>query len=173
MIDLETYLEYNRDSDLYASHEDDIKEYNRNLVNNYPWLMVKVYNPLNKSYEDDTEFTSTWLDSMPDGWRCAFAKEMCDELQKELERVDVVNEYSITDIKVKFGVLSWSSGPIPSNSELYEIVEKYEELSKNYCMVCGKPTEWALDDPYWIYYYCSDCKAKGEKQGLKFKRMIL
>ena len=76
------------------------------------------------------------------------------------------------DIKEKFGVLHWYSASEPAVSNVHEILEKYEELSKKYCMECGKPNEWILDDPYWIYYYCNDCKERLEKEeGLKFRRM--
>lgn len=176
MIDLKTYLEYSSNPDLFATHVNEIREYNKSLIEKYPWVEIKNhsnYDPYpEQEITEDTHYNWTWLDAIASGWRLAFSEQLCTELQKELERTDFVNSYIITDIKEKFGVLDWSSDPIPIDSKLYDIVSKYEDLSKNYCMECGKPNRWILDDSYWIYYFCDDCKERLEKnEGLKFKRM--
>ena len=156
MIDLETYLKYMTDSDLYASHEEDIKEYNRNLVSKYPWLGVDIWNPETHSYERDTEFLSTWLDSIPDGWRLAFSKDMCEELQAELERVNFVDKYVVLDVKEKWARLEWYTGSIPRDSNLFEIAEKYGDMSEKICCYCGKPAKWRTTG--YILPLCDDCK---------------
>lgn len=176
MIDLKTYLSYSNNSELFAAHINEIREYNKALIEKYPWVEIKStadYDPYpEKELADDTKYNWTWLDAIEPGWRLAFSEQLCKELQEELQRVDYVNEYVITDIKEKFGVLDWFSGPIPVDSKLDEIIEKYEYLSKNYCMICGKHNKWVRDDPYWIYYYCNDCKERLEKEeGLRFRRM--
>ena len=175
MIDLKMYLEYSADPELFAGHIEEIREYNKFLIEKYPWVEIKNKNDFDpypeKEFNEDTRYNWTWLDAIEPGWRIAFGEQLCEELQEELTRVNYVNEYLITDIKEKFGVLNWHSGPIPSNSKLYDIVEKYEDLSAKYCMQCGNTVEWMLDDPIWIYYYCDTCMKKGQEQGLRFKRI--
>ena len=176
MIDLKTYLNYSKSPDLFAEHIDEIREYNKALIQKYPWVEIintGNYDPYpEQELTEDMRYNWTWLDAIEPGWRLAFSEQLCEELQKELERTNFVNAYVITDIKEKFGVLHWYSASEPAVSNVHEILEKYEELSKKYCMECGKPNEWILDDPYWIYYYCNDCKERLEKEeGLKFRRM--
>lgn len=158
MIDLETYLKYNDDSDLYASHEEDIRDYNRNLVEKYPWLRIRVWNPENKSYEKDTDFLTTWLDSIPSGWRLAFSKQMCDEIQAELERTNYVDDYVVLDVKEKWARLDWSSGSIPSDSKLFDIIDKYCDMSAKLCHICGKKAFWRTTG--YILPYCDECAHK-------------
>lgn len=177
MIDLKTYLEYSSNPDLFATHVNEIREYNKSLIEKYPWVEIKNHSNYDPYPEheltEDMRYNWTWLDAMEPGWRLAFGEQMCEELQKELERVDFVNEYCILEIKEKFGELRWGTGGIPADSKLFEIAEKYEDMSLNYCMNCGKPNEWVLDDSYFIYYYCNDCKEMLEREeGLKFKRMV-
>lgn len=174
MIDLKTYLNYSKSPDLFAEHIDEIREYNKALIQKYPWVEINhgAYDPYpEQEITEDMNYNWTWLDAMEPGWRLAFGEQMCEEIQEELERTNSVNQYVILDIKEKFGVMDWHSGSIYDSSNVYEIEEKYEDLSKQYCLNCGKPNKWVLDDPYWIYYYCDDCKERLEEKGLKFRRM--
>lgn len=176
MIDLKTYLKYQNNADLYSQHIDEIREYNKALIEKYPWLKIKDYNDFDpypeEEINEDQEYNFTWLDEMPMGWRLAFSAQMCAELQQELERINFVDKYVVTQVKEKFGGLRWYTCGVPADSKLYDIVDKYEDLSFKYCMGCGKPVSWALDDPYWIYYYCDECKEKLEKEaGMAFKHL--
>lgn len=178
MINLETYVKYQKNADLFSEHIAEIREFNKTLIEKYPWLRIKHYSDFDLYPEDaitgEEEYNFTWFDAIDPGWQLAFGLQMCDEIQRELERVNYVDQYSISEIKEKFGVLDWFSGGVPANSNLHEIEEKYEDLSKNYCRHCGKPNKWVLDDPYWIYYYCDDCKNKLEKRAgehYKFREM--
>ncbi len=94
------------------------------------------------------------MDDVPDGWRIAFGEQMCDEIQKALEKADFVNKYSILQIKEKFGSLRWYTSGVPRDSEIYDIVDKYEELSENTCIVCGKRATYMTTG--WICPYCDE-----------------
>lgn len=160
MIDLKTYLEYNKSAEKFALHEDEIIAYNLNLISKYPWLAFRECNPETDCFyvSDSYDYRFTWLDDMPDGWRIAFAEDLCKELQEELERVNFVDEYQIIQVKEKFGGLRWYTGGVPVDSKLNEIAEKYEDLSYTTCICCGKPAQWLSTG--WINPYCDDCKNK-------------
>lgn len=162
MIELETYLRYQNNADLYSQHIDEIREYNKALVEKYPWLKIKDYNDFDpypeEEMNDDQEYNFTWLDDMPTGWRLAFGEQMCEELQKELERVNYVDDYVILQVKEKYGSLRWYTGSIPIESTLYEIAEKYEDLSEGLCIRCGKPATWETTG--WIVPVCDECRNK-------------
>ena len=158
MIDLKTYLEYTRSSKLYSEHKKEIREYNKALVEKYPWLTVREWDPDTDTYyiSPDECYNFTWLDDMPDGWRVAFGEQLCEELQEELERVNFVDQYHIVQVKEKYGGLRWYTGGIPRDSKLYDIADKYESISYNICIRCGKPATWETTG--WIMPVCDDCK---------------
>lgn len=154
------YLLYNKDSESFSAHEDEIKLFNKVLIEKYPWLGRRVYDDKTDSYIPDPEedYLFTWLDDMPDGWRLEFGRQMCEELQQELERINFVDGYVILQVKEKYGSLRWYTGGVPSDSKLFEIVDKYETLSESTCIECGKPAEWMSTG--WISPYCPNCKNK-------------
>lgn len=53
----------------------------------------------------DWDDSFTGLDEMPEGWRIAFGKQLCDELKAELERAGRLESYRILQIKEKYGAL--------------------------------------------------------------------
>lgn len=178
MIDLATYLNYTKNSELFSSHIDEIRAYNYDLIKKYPWLKIKnpddfdPYPDAKEKVEIMEDYNFTWLDDMPTGWRLAFGEQMCEEIQQELERVNYVDEYDILQIKEKYGSLRWYTGAIPIESLLYEIVEKYEYLSEKTCIECGNPATYMTTG--WIMPICEDCKNKilEENQNLTEKSFV-
>ena len=162
MIDLKTYVEYTNDPELFALHINEIREYNKSLIEKYPWVEIKNKEECNpypeEEFVEDMRYNWTWLDGMLPGWRLAFSEQMCEELQKELERVDYVNEYVILDVKEKWGMLRWSTAAIPIDSELFEIATKYEDLSENICVDCGEKAEYISKG--YICPFCKKCRDK-------------
>ena len=160
MITLKHYLDYTRSSELYNKHIQEIREYNRALVGRYPWLKIKKYTDFDPYPEKEStdEYNWTWLDDMPEGWRLAFGEQMCAEIQAELERVNYVNEYQILQIKEKFGELRWYNGSVPADCNIYDIIDKYSDISQIVCVNCGKPARW--ESLGWISPYCEECKQK-------------
>lgn len=162
--------------DLTSYNNEIITNHNQELIESYPWLSDNIVwnedETFSINYEKE-DFTWTWLDAMEDGWRLAFGLNLCYDLKQELKKYNYNNKYYISEIKEKYGVLCWYDGGYPSDSEVENIIDKYEELSKHFCMDCGNPTEWTLDDSYWIYYYCDDCKKKleADNPSIKFVRM--
>lgn len=98
--------------------------------------------------------TYTELDAMPDGWRKTFGIQMCEELKKELKKYNYLYKYRITQIKEKYGTLRWDSYGSPEGCE-YPIIDKYEDLSQETCIICGKPATYISKG--WVSPYCEDC----------------
>lgn len=82
-------------------------DYTREQLKN--WILCGKYPFLIPRYDwsqeiiKDYDYTSTYLDDMPDGWRKAFGEMMCEEIKQELVRCNYLNEYRILQIKEKYG----------------------------------------------------------------------
>ena len=140
-----------------------IKMNNKKLCKRYPFLIPRN-RWTDKLMWDKTDkyfmpYSYTELDAMPDGWRRAFGIEMCEEIRKELIKYNYLDKYRIAQIKEKFGELRWYDFGIPKNSKIWEIIDKYTELSHHTCMICGRPAETSSDG-YWLYTLCDKCKEK-------------
>lgn len=103
--------------------------------------------------------TYTELDAMPEGWRKAFGIQMCKELRKQLWKEGNLFKYRIAQIKEKWGKLCWYDEG--ASKEVYEIIEKYEKLSWNTCIVCGEPATKISDG--WISPFCDKHFPKNNK----------
>ena len=96
--------------------------------------------------------TYTMLDIMKPGWKKAFGIQMCKELRKQLIKEHYLFKYRITQIKEKSGYLNWYDNG--HSNEIRKIISKYENLSWNTCLVCGKPaTKISFG---WISPYCNE-----------------
>lgn len=96
------------------------------------------------------------LDMMPKGWKISFGYKMCDEIKEALLKkggMKALYEYRIFDIKEKFGTLRWYDSK--SSSDIQSIISKYEKISGNTCIRCGKEAKWISRG--WISPYCDEC----------------
>ena len=140
-----------------------IKMNNKKLCKRYPFLIPRN-RWTDKLMWDKTDkyfmpYSYTELDAMPDGWRRAFGVEMCEEIRKELVKYNYLDKYRIAQIKEKYGGLRWYDFGIPRDSKIWEIIDKYTELSHHTCMICGRPAE-TFSEGYWLYTLCDKCKEK-------------
>lgn len=151
--------------------EEKKKEYNKKLIEKYPFLIPR--NPFSgKSIIDCAgphgekgfwpgepdahpayDYEYTVLDEMPDGWRAAFGEQMCEELKEELIKENSLEKYRIIQIKEKYGYLRWYDNF--GSEEHYNLIDKYERLSKRTCITCGAPAKWISKG--WISPYCDEC----------------
>lgn len=97
--------------------------------------------------------TFTELDAMPYGWRKAFGIQMCEDIKAQLKKEHCLYKYRIMQIKDKWGGLRWYD--LGSSKEIQKIIAKYESLSFNTCIDCGKPATKISSG--WISPYCDDC----------------
>ena len=128
------------------------------LVGKYPFLLPTYWNRDSMQYKVDEDYTYkyTELDAMPDGWRKAFGEMMCEEIYDALVECGGLDDYSIEEIKEKFGQLRWYG--YPSYKEVSEIIDKYSVLSENICIICGKPDVPMIGTlPSYISPYCKKC----------------
>lgn len=96
--------------------------------------------------------TFTYLDSIPEGWRKAFGKELCNEIRSCLiKEKKLFTGMRITQIKEKYGTLR--IGGFYSRG-ISEILNKYSELSEKTCIICGKPATYISQG--YICPYCDD-----------------
>ena len=95
----------------------------------------------------------TELDAMEPGWRKAFGIQMCKEIRKQLIKEKTLFKWRIVQLKEKFGGIRLYSNF--ASDELYNVIDKYEQISYRTCGVCGKPATKISKG--WIYPYCDDC----------------
>ena len=138
--------------------EEAVKEYNKQLVEKYPWIIPPDrYDPLYKHPDEvnpNYDYSWTQLDGLPDGWRIAFQDQMCDEIQHEYEKLpeDQKKDYYIIQAKEKFGGMRLYMSFYAA--EIEKIINKYSADSELICIVCGKPaTKISMG---WICPYCDE-----------------
>lgn len=126
---------------------------NKELIEKYPWLQIR--NVWTGELVEPENYEFTWLDDLPEGWRKAFGLKMVKELDKILRKANYQNQYQITQIKEKYGVLCWYDNGVPTiiSDEYDKWFAKYEKLSEYTCLVCGKPGEIDYKQ-YWLMPLC-------------------
>lgn len=133
--------------------EKEIIKRNKELTEKHPYLIPR--NVWTGEVSKDYDYSRTHLDRIPEGWRIAFGEQFVNELTEAFDkyRPGFKNEYFITQIKEKYGSLRWYDfGIIP---EAYDIVKKYENLSRKTCIECGEPaTKISIG---YISPYCDKC----------------
>lgn len=125
------------------------------ITNKRKNFWYKVIKWIDSEILDRILFIPTWneLDEMPTGWRKAFGIQMCKDIKKQLKKDKYLYRYRITQIKEKYGGLRWYDAGC--SKELYNIIQKYETLSYETCVECGKPATKMSSG--WICPYCDDC----------------
>lgn len=114
-------------------------------VSKYDWRYTKPY-----SY--------TELDAMPRGWRKKFGIQVCEELREELIKNNFLKEYRVAQIKEKYGELRWYDFGVPKDSKVWDIIQKYTELSRHTCIYCGRPAK-VINNNGWYEPVCKKCEA--------------
>lgn len=93
-----------------------------------------------------------WYRNIPIGWRKAFGIQLCKEIKSALNRVNN-DDFRITDVKEKWGELQIYSFASPK--EVDDIIHKYEYISSNTCIECGRIA--TKKSKGYILPYCDDC----------------
>jgi hypothetical protein len=123
------------------------------ITDKWDYFWYKVLSFVDEQILDRILFIPTYteLDAMDSGWRKAFGIQMCEEIKAQLKKEKLLYKYRIFQIK-KFGMLCWYDAY--SSKEIQEIIQKYENLSWNTCVVCGKPATKISGG--WICPYCDE-----------------
>lgn len=101
-------------------------------------------------------YAYTEYDQIPDGWRKAFGKQLLKDLKEALIEDKALKTFRFTQIKEKYGSLRLYTNFVTPNVE--KVIEKYEKMSEEYCIYCGKPSTHFTKG--WILFVCSDCYDK-------------
>lgn len=125
---------------------------NKKLIKQFPWLLPR--NVWTDKVVDNYDYSYTELDNLPKGWE-NLAINLCEEIKPILEKVNYVNYFRITQWKEKYGSLCVYYNSVPSiiSNELDNIISKYEILSKEKCIVCGKKGKINYNE-YWLEPLC-------------------
>ena len=136
---------------------------NKRLIKKYPWLIPRSLVPRSHSWTckiiKDYDYTWTELDALGEGWTKAFGKMMCEEIQQDLEKHDFVKEFRIMEVKEKYGSARIYTGGVPLESQVHQIIDKYEYISQNVCYCCGRP-DTPITNAGWILPLCKECYEK-------------
>jgi len=137
----------------------EIQNKNYELILSFPFLLPKNRWDKGLTFGSNYSFDFTWteIESMPAGWFSAFGIPMLNELKDLflLKNESFLYQYMITDIKEKWGGLRWYDNGILKGG--YEIINKYEKLSYETCIVCGKPGNLE-ENKSWILPLCIEHK---------------
>ena len=131
----------------------------------YRWF--KIIKWIDEKVLDRILFLPTYTewDAVEPGWNKAFGKQYLKDLKKQLKKDKMLYKWRITQIKEKYGtfILYCNYG----SEELYNIINKYESLSWNTCINCGKPATHTSKG--WIAPYCEECvnNSKDPKRYIK------
>ena len=93
---------------------------------------------------------------MCEGWLIAFGYEMLCELREALLVDNYLYDYTIMDIKEKYGTLRWYDAG--STAEVRHVIRKYCSMSAKVCQICGEPASHMTQG--WIGYFCKKCGRK-------------
>lgn len=134
-------------------------------VEKYPFLRFKDNRCC--SWQNTEEIESCWMFNLPVGWQNGFCVQMCDELMAALGKY--ADDFIIIQLKEKYNSIrlywDWAdkdyideeSKEINAINDMIDnIIRKYDEISYNTCVVCGKPaTKYTKNG--WFQGYCSEC----------------
>lgn len=134
------------------------KEHNKMLVEKYPFLIptsMWTSEPV-KSYD----YSYTFLDDMPKGWKRAFGEIMCEMIKEELIKHNQLDKYRVIQVKEKFGQLCWYDRN--ATNEIRNIIKDFEYISSFTCINCGKLNASIIGE-LWISPFCEECYLKKHK----------
>ena len=136
---------------------------NKRLCKRYPFLRPRnrfddiiMWEHPKWDWRYQRPYEWTELDCMPDGWRKAFGKQMCEEIRNALIEDNYLYKYRIVQIKEKYGSLRWYDWGAPQ--KVQDIIDKYEEISTHTCIRCGRPATKISTG--WICPFCDKCADK-------------
>lgn len=139
---------------------------NKRLTKKYPWLKPWGCWKGNKEYYgwvNEKKYSYIMWDFWPKGWNRTFGEMFLKELGDAVKKADFQDIFHVRNGKEKYGRCILDCDPI--NEEIDMVITKYEILSENICIICGKPD---VHMTYFGWYspLCFDCYKK-----LYIKRM--
>ena len=127
------------------------------LLKKYPFLRPYSFYT-GKVYEGNDH---TWLDEIPKGWREKFGERWAEDISQYISTLTKKEQenFRILQLKEKFGIFiqyfSHDSEPLTN------IINKYEQLSKNTCCECGALA--TRRSTGWICPWCAQHAPEGSQ----------
>lgn len=127
------------------------KELEEKLIKDFPKLFQNVNAPITHSLMAfGCEHADGWFDLL---------YSACKEIQKQCDKEGIQVKFS--QIKEKFGTLCLYI--VSGTDKIFNIIDKYEELSKNVCEICGSTENVKLRGKHWYKSLCEDCNKDWQK----------
>jgi len=136
---------------------------NKKLVKEFPFLLPK--NVLTGNYK----YELTLLDYLPHGWKKTLGRQLCEYLKAELVKKNLLKNYSIQQVKEKYGSIRWYDSGNSVDGEW--ILSDYEYISSHTCVFCGK-IGVPMIDTGWISPVCKKCFTKRARVGMDYEKSI-
>ena len=131
---------------------------NKKLLKRYPWLMPR--NIWTGKIPEDYDFSYIEWFGWPQGWNKAFGTMFLKEIGAEIKKSRLIH-FQVEQMKEKYGQMRcYCTG---YNRKTGDIITKYEFLSENICITCGKPDVPMINNHGWISPECLDCFMRGER----------
>ena len=130
----------------------------KKLVKKYPWLQPSAHWYNGRIIKKrDWNYSWTWYDDMPKGWKKCFGKMFLEELDIAIRKAGLYNVFGIDQLKEKYGRLECYVHGF--NDEINQIIDKYSYISQNVCISCGTIDVPMVNDS-WISPFCFSCFKK-------------
>lgn len=127
--------------------ENQIKERNKKLVEEYPFLLPR--NVFTDELDPDYDYSYIKGLELPKGWHKLFF-QMCENLKKQLVKDGQLERFRFLQIKEKYNrMVCYHNG---CSEAAQRILDKYEHMAKYICVVCGEPAYWETQS--YIASYC-------------------
>ena len=140
---------------------------NKELIEKYPFL--KPTNVWTGEPIKDYDYSYTYLDDMPKGWKKAFGVSFCEDLMAAMKKSpkyeEILKKYRILQVKEKFGELRWYDNG--HTKEMGQVIYIYEHISTRTCITCGKINVPIYDDG-WICPECDECFEERTKKRMEY-----
>lgn len=136
---------------------------NFELCQKYPFLLPSDCFGRSVRLDKDWDWSYTWYDDIPEGWKIAFGQDLIDEIREAALEEGVLDSLQIVDVKEKFGELRIYFEQY--TDKIMEIVDKYTALSTGICIVCGQPDVRTTRG--YIIPICYDCWASTRSEPTK------
>lgn len=127
-------------------------EYWKNWWSKPVYLLMKFYHDVLLQIIFGLPTYTEW-DCMEPGWKKAFGKQYLKELKEAAIKDGYLKELRIMQLKEKWGRNQLYVNMYGDN--VLKVIDKYEDLSWETCIKCGKPaTHTSIG---WISPYCAEC----------------
>lgn len=140
-----------------------LKIKNKKLVKKYPFLIPR--NVWTGKIVKNYNYDYTEYDNLSKGWQKGFGELWLEELREALLKTNSIDKFMFTELKEKYG--SFRQYYFNAPKEVYEILYKYEFISKYICYQCGSPYACIVDDYGWYLPLCKECWNKNNRKRIK------